>query len=279
MPRSPSTPKAIARFGVFALACILMAPLQWALLTVYGSGPAAYSLPWLWHRLICRAFGITIRIEGTPHTKSQTIFVGNHISYLDIPAIGSTLRGSFVAKKDVASWPVFGILARLQQTGFIDRSRTAALTESSAMSAMLDQGKTLIIFPEGTSTDGREVLPFKSSLFSLMLGAQRKELIIQPFTLSMTLVDGHAPESQDARDLYSWHRDMDTDLGVHLWRFAKSRGAVITLHFHDALRAADYQDRKELAKICHKAVSEGLAEGHNHRILAPAIKEGRKAHV
>lgn len=278
----PPRLKATARFFVFATLTLVLLPFQFLVLAIPGGkGRAGYVLPNLWHIIICRAFGIKVEILGTPYRRSQTVFVSNHISYLDIPAIGSVLPASFVAKKDVAGWPVFGMLAKLQQTGFIDRSRTAALTQNSAMGAMLDEGKTLIIFPEGTSTDGREVIPFKSSLFSLLVGDARPGLMIQPFTLSMRMADGSKPQTQDERDLYSWHRDMDTDLGVHLWRFAQSRGAIITLHFHPAFKAAGHTDRKELAAFCHNQVAQGLADQDNNelKIKTTTAKKGAAIHV
>lgn len=272
----PPSLKASARMGVFALTCILLIPMQIVLTTVMGYGQPAYILPRIWHRIICRAFGIKVIVLGKPHTEGQAIFVGNHLSYLDIPAIGSVLKCSFVAKKDVADWPVFGTLARLQQTGFIDRSRSAARNERSAIGSMIEDGKTLVIFPEGTSTDGREVLPFKSSLFSLMLQGENPGLVIQPFTVSLRSANGQSPHTQEVRDIYAWHRDMDTELPVHLWRFAKSRGAVIVLHFHPALKAETHTDRKALAKICHERVALGLAEQDNHRTLSPVQPQPAK---
>lgn len=270
----PPSLKASAKLLVFAVACILMIPLQIIVTTLFGHGAPAYVLPRLWHRLICRTWGIKVIVLGRPQTHTQTIYVGNHLSYLDIPAIGSVLKTSFVSKKEVAHWPVFGTLARLQQTGFIDRSRSAAKNERSAIGSMIADGKNLVIFPEGTSTDGREVLPFKSSLFSLMLQGENPGLSIQPFTVSMRLVDGQSPDTQELRDIYAWHRDMDTELPVHLWRFAKSRGAVIVLHFHAPLKAETHSDRKLLAKICHEQVASGLAEQDNRRNLPPVQQKG-----
>jgi 1-acyl-sn-glycerol-3-phosphate acyltransferase len=265
----PPPLKATAKLLVFALACLLMIPFQLVVIAVFGKGPPAYVLPRLWHRLICHTFGLKIIVLGTPQTRGQTIFVGNHLSYLDIPVIGSVLKTSFVSKKEVANWPVFGILAKLQQTGFIDRSRSAAKSERSAIGSMIADGKNLVIFPEGTSTDGRTVIPFKSSLFSLMLQEENPGLNIQPFTVSMRSVDGMPPESQPVRDLYSWHRDMDTELPVHLWRFANTKGAEIVLHFHPPFKATAYTDRKLLAKICQEQVANGLAEADNRRTLPP----------
>lgn len=246
---------------LFALVCLIGVPAQ-MILMCFTRGPAAYVLPCLWHKTVCAVFGIKVRITGAPHTGRQTIFVGNHLSYLDIPAIGSVLKASFVAKKDVAGWPVFGFLSKLQQTAFISRARADAAREKNALDAMLCEGKSLILFPEGTSTDGREVLPFKSSLFSIALKDENKstDLLIQPFTIVMDSVDGKSPQTQEQRDLYAWHIAMDTPMPAHLWRFARSRGAVLRLVFHDPVPAREHEDRKTLAKHCRNTVSNGLSQ-------------------
>ncbi|MCB1784211.1 MAG: 1-acyl-sn-glycerol-3-phosphate acyltransferase [Alphaproteobacteria bacterium] len=227
---------------------------------IFSKGAAAYFLPHLWEKGVCRIFGIKVRVVGDTHRAGQTIFAANHISYLDIPVLGGIIRGaSFVAKADVAGWPVFGFLARLQQTAFISRAREDARRETNALRTMLEAGKSLIIFPEGTSTDGREVLAFKSSMFSIALIENRAvPLYIQPITLQVIESDGRVPETQDQRDIYAWHRDMDTELPTHLWGFAKARGAIIELVFHDPILVAGDMDRKTLAKACHDAVSNGL---------------------
>jgi 1-acyl-sn-glycerol-3-phosphate acyltransferase len=163
-----------------------------------------------------------------------------------------------VAKADVASWPVFGFLAKLQQTAFISRARGDAAKGRNALGKMLAEGKSLIIFPEGTSTDGSELFPFKSSMFSLALRENADRLLIQPFSLKVDLIDGHGVVTQDDRDLYAWHYKMTTELPEHLWRFANTSGVNITLTFHEPLKAADYADRKMLAKTCHERVSKSL---------------------
>ncbi|MGN7439106.1 MAG: lysophospholipid acyltransferase family protein [Alcanivorax sp.] len=245
------------KFLLFTLLSLLVAPLQILTLMIH-KGNGAYIIPWLWQKTVCKIFRIKVIVEGTPYTDSQTIYVSNHISYLDIPAVGRILRASFVAKKDVASWPVFGFLSKLQQTAFISRSREDAKKEKHALDNMLTDGKSLIIFPEGTSTDGREVLPFKSSLFSIAYREGLDDIMIQPFTISMSRVDNKDITTQEIRDIYSWHINMDTPLEKHLWRFAKSTGAEIKVTFHTEIRASDFSDRKTLAKTSHNAVSNGL---------------------
>ncbi len=249
---------AVLKLTAFAGLVILACPFQMLLLAVHrGSG--AYILPHLWHKAVCAVLRIRIQVEGAPERGRQVFFVGNHLSYLDIPAIGSVIRGSFVAKKDVESWPLFGFLSKLQQTAFISRSRADATREKDALDQFLSQGKSLILFPEGTSTDGQSVVPFKSSLFSIALREQvRDTLLIQPFTIRLVSADGRPPDTQAVRDIYAWHNEMDTPLHKHLWLFAKSRGAVLALTFHAPLRAADHPDRKTLAKQCHDHVSKGL---------------------
>lgn len=234
--------------------CLFLVPFQIVVL-LFSKGDAAYIGPYIWHKGVCVILGLKVVVHGQPNIKEQTLYVSNHLSYLDIPVIGTVLRASFVAKKDVSSWPVFGFLSKLQQTAFIDRSRGAAVRESSALDSMIEAGKSLIIFPEGTSTDGRSVLPFKSSLFALALKDANKHVLIQPFTIKMESIDGKEPTTQEIIDIYSWHRDMTTELPAHLWRFAKSKGATISLFFHPAINSENYSDRKKLALVCQETVS------------------------
>ncbi len=241
----------------FAVLCIWILVFQGIFLLLY-KGPASYIMPKMWHNGVRKIFGLKYRIEGEPYTQGQTIYMSNHLSYLDIQIIGSVITGSFVAKKDVETWPLFGLLSKMQQTAFISRSKIDAAKEKAVLENMLNEGKSLIIFPEGTSTDGQNVLPFKSSLFSIAFMGHNKDLVVQPVTLSVESADGRPVKTQDDRDLYAWHIDMTTEMPDHLWRFAKSSGATVVLKFHPPLKASDYNDRKTLAKICHDNVSKGL---------------------
>lgn len=257
MGASLRTAGAVVKLTLFGLLTLAIIPPQLCLLLVHR-GPLAYVIPRLWHRGVCRIFGLRFTVIGVPLRGAQTLFMSNHLSYLDIPVIGSVLIASFVAKKEVESWPVFGFLSKLQQTAFIDRRRTAISEEKAAIDSRLANGRSLILFPEGTSTDGRGVLPFKSSLFALALDSSNSALWLQPLTVRLDSVDGRPPLTQTDRDLYAWHRDMDTELPAHLWLFANTSGAQISLIFHPPVKAADHSDRKVLAKLCHDAVSNGL---------------------
>ncbi|PCK00226.1 MAG: 1-acyl-sn-glycerol-3-phosphate acyltransferase [Zetaproteobacteria bacterium] len=254
-----NTVKASFKFLLFILLTLPVVPVQ-AIILKFHTGKYAYTLPYLWQKAICTIFSIKVKVIGTPNKSHQTIYISNHISYLDIPVLGSVIPASFVAKKDVASWPVFGFLSKLQQTAFISRNRADADKGRQALNAMLEQNKSLIIFAEGTSTDGREVLPFKSSLFSIALQDNLPDILVQPITIKMKTINQKEISTQFDRDLYSWHLNMDTPLGTHLWRFAKNQGAEISLTFHTPIKAQDYSDRKTLAKACHNTVSNGLKE-------------------
>lgn len=254
---------AALKFFFFLLQVVWLLPFQ-ILILLITRGKAAYIIPQLWHSIVRRIFGIRVNVIGTPYTGGSALFISNHISYLDITVLGSVIRGSFVAKQEVKGWVLFGLLARLQQTGFIQRTRkgTDAVIRND-LAAMVAARKNLIIFPEGTSTDGQSVFPFKSSLFALPLQANNPELTIQPVTVRVEQSDGKPILSQEDRDIYSWHVNMDDDLdvGTHLWRFARKRGAVVSLIFHKPLKAKDYTDRKILCHDCYNAVSSGLSTG------------------
>lgn len=248
----------VLKAHLFFLWCGIMVPLQ-MIVMIFHRGRGAYLIPHIWQKGVCRIFGLKVIVEGSPLHDRQTVFVCNHLSYLDIPVLGSVLKASFIAKKDVAGWPVFGFLSRLQQTAFISRSRQDAGKEKNALSNMLDEGKSLILFAEGTSTDGADVAPFKSSLFSMTLDDNRHALTIQPVTLRIEQVDGKTPEAQGIRDLYAWHGDMT--MPPHLKGFTACRGAVIRLVFHDPVDPKAFTDRKIMADHCREKVRAGLLGG------------------
>lgn len=247
--------RALWKFTVFFFWSALLIPPQ-MLILLFGRDKAAYILPSLWHRQICRVFGLEIEVINKPVRDRQVIYVSNHVSYLDIPVIASVLPVSFVAKADVESWPFFGLLAKLQQTAFISRARAAVGREKQTLASLLAAGKKLVIFPEGTSSDGSKALPFKSSLLGIALESG-EDMLIQPFTIELAEIDDRPVTSQNDRDLYAWYGDMT--LMPHFWNFAKTKGAKVKLHFHAPIHVKEIQDRKLLAQTCHELVAGILA--------------------
>ncbi len=249
--------RATLKFTQFFFWSALLIPPQ-MIIMVFSRGNAAYTLPIFWHKMICRAFKLDIEVEGQPSKEQQTIYVSNHVSYLDIPVIGSILPASFVAKEEVATWPVFGLLAKLQQCVFINRARHRIGEGQSNMQQRLNSGNSIVLFPEGTSTNGTNVLPFKSSLFSVATDPElTKKPLIQPFTIELLETNGQKIKIEKDHDLYAWYADMT--LAPHFWDFAKSNGAKVKLHFHAPLRVKDDDNRKNLAKTCHDKVAGVIA--------------------
>lgn len=250
------TVRAIIRLALFAVLSAIIVGFQ-SLLLLFYRGQASYIAPQLFQKGTRRIFGIKAIVEGKPVRGRQTMFVSNHLSYFDIPALGSFVRGSFVARGDLSKWPVFGYMSKMQQTIFISRERTDAVAGKNMLEEILSEGKSIMIFAEGTSSDGSDVLPFKSSLFSLALeNPTGKPLLVQPVTISLLSVDGKEATTSEIRDLYAWHRDMT--LPPHIWQFARLKGATIKITFHPPRDAANYTDRKSLCRDCYKDVLGGL---------------------
>lgn len=252
---------AALKMVAFILICLVIVPVQILVLAI-TKGPKSYIMTHLWHVLVCKAVGISIHVEGDRlnNKSTRTFFMSNHISYLDIPALGSVIpRASFLAKSEVKGWPVFGFLATLQQTAFIQRKRSAIKDESDKIRQDLKDKKNLILFPEGTSTDGYEVKPFKSSLFTLpMENFGNDAVMIQPVSIVLNKTDRREPKTLERRRLYTWPLEDDIELPAHLWRFMKHRGAHLRIIFHPPIDPHSFENRKDLAKACYAVVSKPI---------------------
>lgn len=219
-------------------------------------------VPMIYHRLCSRLLDIRIETRGTLSTARPTLFVCNHSSYLDVSVLGSIIPGSFVAKAEVADWPFFGFLSKLQRTVFIDRRRRTTHHQRDELARRLDAGDNLILFPEGTSNDGNRTLPFRSALFAV---AERKgegdgpaspAVTIQPVSLAYTRLNGF-PIGRNLRPSFAWYGDMDL-LG-HLWRVLGLGRITVALEFHPPVTLAQFGSRKALSEHCRRVISEGLA--------------------
>ncbi|PZP55443.1 MAG: 1-acyl-sn-glycerol-3-phosphate acyltransferase [Micavibrio aeruginosavorus] len=250
---------ALLKFAAMALVSIATIPFQ-ALILLFAKGKASYFIPQFWHKMISCILGLETEFIGKPVAETQVFFVGNHLSHFDIFILGSRIRASFVAKDDLAKWPVIGFLCRLQQTAFISRSSGQASKARNNIRSMLDRGKNIILFPEGTSTRGETVLDFKSSLFSLPLEYAEKGVVIQPFTIKLIEVDGVPAQCTDLRDLYSWDRDNPIDMGPHIWNFAQTKGAKLQIIFHDPVMVQTGEDRKSLSQRLQEIVASPLVQ-------------------
>ncbi len=209
-----------------------------------------------------RIMGLDLRVQGTPMQRRGAV-VANHSSWLDIFALNASKRIYFVSKSEVARWPGIGWLARATGTVFIERNRARAREQTVLFQQRLLHGHKLLFFPEGTSTDGLQVLPFKTTLFESFFAPQlRDQIAIQPVSV---LYD--APEGADRR-FYGWWGDRS--FGSHLLTtLAPARQGAVSVIYHEPIAVADQPDRKALALACERAVRTG------HQVLLDQVSEGR----
>jgi lyso-ornithine lipid O-acyltransferase len=252
--------RAAIRLGIYFFFTAIAVPLQLVLMRLPGT--AQQRFPRWYHLQCCRALGFQVEVTGEMSAVRPTLFVCNHSSYLDITVLGSMIIGSFVAKTEVASWPFFGMLAKLQRTIFVDRRRHSTHTQRDDLLARLIEGDSVILFPEGTSNDGNRVLPFRSALFSVAEPrrhgggeGQIKDLIVQPISIAYVRLNG-LPVGHGLRPLFAWYGDMD--LFEHLAKLASLGTLTIRVDFHPAVPFSRFGSRKALSDHCQREVAAGV---------------------
>lgn len=209
-------------------------------------------------QIVCRAalgvIGLGYERRGVPLRHGGAV-VANHVSWLDIFTLNAGQRVYFVAKAEVARWPLIGALARVTGTVFITRQRQAAAAQVALFRHRLQAGHQLLFFPEGTSTDGAQVLPFKPTLFAAFFDQGLPE----DFQLQAVSVIYQAPQGADAR-LYGWWGDMDFAAHLVATLAVRRQGAVRVI-YHPPLTLAAYACRKDLARALEAQVRAGVAQG------------------
>ncbi|MDV7141738.1 lysophospholipid acyltransferase family protein [Tropicimonas sp. TH_r6] len=207
-------------------------------------------------RFVCRTAFFIMGIRRTVHGQPMEGLgaqVSNHVSWLDIFALNACDRIYFVSKAEVAGWPGIGWLARATGTVFINRDRREAQAQSALLEQRLGAGHRLLFFPEGTSTDGLRVLPFKTTLFQAFHADDvSDEFQVQPITLVY-----HGPDGEDPR-FYGWWADME--FGEHFLKVLRQkRQGSVEIYYHPPISVAEAGGRKALARQCERAVRDGLA--------------------
>lgn len=210
-------------------------------------------LPIAFHRGLARALGIRIVVHGRATRRRRVLYVANHLSWSDVPVLGAHIRAAFVAKSEVGGWGVVGWFASFARTVYVARDRRhSAGEQKNAIAERLLADESIILFPEGTNSDGIDVLPFKSALFSVV--ADVPDLLIQPVTIAYTRVNGMPVTRRSLPDL-AWIGD--TELGPHALAFARLGRVRAEILFHPAVRPQDFADRKALARHCEQVVAQG----------------------
>ena len=241
----------------FALIVILAAtivgvPLQW--ISIKLRLPLRRWIPCLYHRLILRMLSIHVGVHGAPAAERPLLLVSNHSSWIDILALSSITPLKFIAKSEIAGWPLFGLFAKLQRSVFVNRSRRQATADvNREIAARLSEGDPVVLFGEGTSGDGNRVLPFRTAL----LGAMQQVLgehghgFLQPVSISYTRLHG-IPLGRQHRSHAAWYGDIS--LLPHLVRVFRLGAIDVVMTFGTPVAVEASTDRKALALSLEQAV-------------------------
>ncbi|MDA0368124.1 MAG: lysophospholipid acyltransferase family protein [Proteobacteria bacterium] len=252
---------ALSLLAITAVALPLI-PIQ-SLMVRFNTGNKTY-LPRLFHRAVRAIVGIKIVQIGDIATNRPLLFAINHASWLDITVFGALTPVSYIAKSEVASWPVFGLFARLQRTVFVERNRHRTANHRDDILERFDAGERIGLFPEGTSSDGNRVLPFKSAFFAVAEHRTNGQpLPVQPVSIAYVGLEG-LPLGRDERHRFAWYADMD--LAPHLWGVLAAGRLTVSVQFHPVVTIEQFGSRKELARYCEATVAQGVSAAISGRL-------------
>jgi 1-acyl-sn-glycerol-3-phosphate acyltransferase len=261
------------RRGMLILLWTLLAMVVQSVLILLP-GPAKVGFARTYWSMMCRLLGLRVRVIGPRLRRSAVrgrpiVYVSNHSSWLDILVLGGRLRACFIAKEEVGRWPFIGWIARLGRTVYVRRQRNSTARERDEMCERLTAGDNLILFPEGTTSDGSRVLPFRTAFFSIVEQAvtpDGKPPLVQPVSVVYDRL-AYLPTGRASRPLFAWYGDMD--IGSHFWRLAQHRGLRATVLLHTPLDPASFPNRKALAEATFAAVAAGAATLRQNRPARP----------
>jgi 1-acyl-sn-glycerol-3-phosphate acyltransferase len=252
-----------------ALALLILLPFH--LVAVKFGGRSAMKVAQLWQRFVCFLIGIRVTVTGAPADDRPLLLLSNHNSWLDIPILAGVAPVSFIAKKEVAGWPVVGFLAKAQRSVFVDRTRRHATgAHAGEVASRLSKGDIMVLFAEGTSSDGNKVLPFRSALVGAaqMAIGEGGAATVQPVAIAYQKMLG-LPLGRQHRPLVAWYGG--TDLLPHLKRVLSEGGIDAQVVFGPARRLAAGDDRKAATLEAGEMVRRTVAALNAGRSPAEAI--------
>jgi len=243
----------------FAFTVPLM-PLQ--LLFMRTGSRYARTFPNWYHRQVCRIIGIRLNVEGEIAEQQGVLIVSNHISWLDITVLSAVAPVSFVAKQEVSTWPFVKWLAKLQRSIFIDRERPSEVgTKANEILNRLEAGDHVVLFAEGTSSDGNTVLPFRTALFGAAKptgGAPMgSNVSVQTLALTYTKLYG-LPLGRRGRPQVAWYGNMD--MASHAWKLLGLGPLDVQIRIGPPVPLDDFPDRKALARYAEGKVRNDVVE-------------------
>ncbi|MCO5732628.1 1-acyl-sn-glycerol-3-phosphate acyltransferase [Rhizobium sp. SSA_523] len=229
---------------VLTVVTLLLLPFQ--LMALRFDWPLRRRLPRWWHRTACRLLGIRIRIHGQPERRRPLMLVANHASWKDILVLGAVADVAFIAKSDVATWPVFGLLAKWQKTVFVEREQKRKAGEQvNEIAERLAKGEIIVLFPEGTTSDGNRLLTVKTSLFGAAASAVPASpdgvVYVQPVSIAYTGIYG-MPMGRYHRPIAAWPGDVE--LVPHLMGVLKAEALDVDVDFGEAVEFRADTNRK-----------------------------------
>ena len=261
---TPRPVQAGVRLVLLLLWTLVSCGVQAVLLLLPGRGKVVFAR--VFWAVVARLVGMEVRVVGQVARPAgrAVVFAANHSSWLDIPVLGGRLEACFVSKADVARWPGIGTVARLGRTVFVSRTRSGTGRERDDLLGRLAAGDNLLLFPEGTSSDGTRVLPFHSAFFAAVGAGQAGGAgpLVQPVSVVYDRLGG-LPVGRAGRALFAWYGGMD--LAPHAWRLLQCRGMRATVWLHPPMDPAEFASRKVLAQAAWATVADGAARLRQNR--------------
>jgi len=256
--------------GFFFGSLPFMIALQWLLGAINSRwwGPASVA----YYRLLVGLLRVRVTINGTRVAGRPVLIASNHISWLDIVVLASVAPMVFVAKKEVASWPLIGAAAKVQKVVFVDRTRRQQTGATVAEIAQrLKEGHPVVLFAEGTSSDGNRVLPFRTALIGAVEAACNQaglgEVMLQPMSICYTNFQG-IPMGRQHRPVVAWYGDLD--FFPHFAQFLRQGVVDATVSFGSPVAAGAQDDRKDVARSLEMSVRSMTASALRGRLITAA---------
>ena len=253
----------------FALFWILVA-IQLPIILFLPRGRASVRYMRFFMRILLYVVGVRVRVHGKLVAHRPLLVISNHISIFEIATFPVAFGGSFIAKKEMESWPLVGWVARKFGVVFIDRRPSHAMDALTQVQQTLrDVSYPIFLFPEGTTTNGAYVKPFKSTLFNFV---ENSDVLVQPMVMNYRFRDGGVISDADLAEHFAYFNNSNQDTGPRCSRERSAFGQV----FHIMVLGGFLveltvlpppplagMDRKQIAETLQKIVSEKYMELKN----------------
>jgi 1-acyl-sn-glycerol-3-phosphate acyltransferase len=245
------------------IALVVTPPLMlWQVIAVRTGWLDPRPVPRLWHRMVTKLLGLRIHVRGELASQRPLLIASNHISWTDIIILGSLADVHFIAKSEVATWPIFGTFARLQRSVFVQReARRQSGAQVDEIATRISKGDPMVLFAEGTTGDGNVIMPFKSTLFgaatAALDGKADTPVTVQPVAIAYTRLQG-LPMGRALRHHAAWVGQQS--LVPHLVKLLRGCPLDVEVHFGEPVVFGPGQNRKQLARSIETEVRTMLAE-------------------